>query len=163
MSNKQKVTPKAKEPIKIRFKQLSNGNQSIYLDYYSNGKRQYDFLKLYLIPETSQENKAANIEALRLANAVKAKKIVELQNVVHGFSVTGGRSKMNVLDYIQSIAEKKKEKAAKEGRDARSSGYQQYMALHYHVKQYSGNKTTFKQVDKALRHTDYPDLCKSHR
>jgi site-specific recombinase XerC len=80
---------------------------------------------------------------------VKAKKIVELQNIVHGFSVTGGRSKMNLLDYIQSIAEKKKDRAAKEGRDARSSGYQQYMALHYHIQQYSGNKTTFKQVDKA--------------
>ena len=56
---KQKV--KLKEPVRIRFKQLANGNQSIYLDYYTGdvirkenyvgGKRQYEFLKLYLIPE----------------------------------------------------------------------------------------------------------------
>jgi site-specific recombinase XerD len=86
---------------------------------------------------------------MRLANAVKAQKIVELQNTSHGFSVSGGRSKMNLLDYIQSIADRKKDKAAKEGRDERSSGYQQYMALHYHIKKYGGDKTTFKQVDKA--------------
>ena len=53
---KQKV--KLKEPVRIRFKQLANGNQSIYLDYYTGdvirkenyvgGKRQYEFLKLYL-------------------------------------------------------------------------------------------------------------------
>lgn len=30
---KQKQTVKLKEPVRIRFKQLSNGNQSIYLDY----------------------------------------------------------------------------------------------------------------------------------
>ena len=53
---KQKV--KLKEPVRIRFKQLANGNQSIYLDYYTGdvirkenyvgGKRQYEFMKLYL-------------------------------------------------------------------------------------------------------------------
>ena len=32
---KQKQTVKLKEPVRIRFKQLSNGNQSIYLDYYT--------------------------------------------------------------------------------------------------------------------------------
>ena len=58
---KKKQEVKLKEPVRIRFKQLANGNQSIYLDYYTGdvirkenyvgGKRQYEFLKLYLIPE----------------------------------------------------------------------------------------------------------------
>jgi integrase len=148
MSNRKKQ-PKAKEPIKVRFKQLSNGNQSVYLDYYRDGKREYEFLKLYLIPETSPTDREANTETLRLANAVKSQKIVELQNTAHGFSVSGGRSKVNVLAYIQSIAEKKRDRAAKEGRDERSSGYQQCMALHAHIKQYGGDKATFRQVDKA--------------
>ena len=46
---KKKKPVKAKEPIRIRFKELANGNQSIYLDCYTNGKRRYEFLKLYLI------------------------------------------------------------------------------------------------------------------
>ena len=39
-----------KEPIKVRTKKLVNGCQSIYLDIYMNGRRQYEFLKLYIIP-----------------------------------------------------------------------------------------------------------------
>ena len=42
---------KAKEPVKLRFKKLSNANQSIYLDIYYKGKRYYEFLKLYLTPD----------------------------------------------------------------------------------------------------------------
>lgn len=38
-----KKTTKAKEPVRIRFKQLANGNQSIYLDCYKDGKRSYEF------------------------------------------------------------------------------------------------------------------------
>ena len=30
-----------KEPIKLRVKHLANGNKSIYLDMYMNGKRKY--------------------------------------------------------------------------------------------------------------------------
>ena len=69
---KQKQTVKLKEPVRIRFKQLSNGNQSIYLEYYTGdvirkenyvgGKRKYEFLKLYLIPERTREQLAANKE-----------------------------------------------------------------------------------------------------
>ena len=46
---------KAKEPVKLRFKKLSNANQSIYLDIYYKGKRYYEFLKLYLTPERFPE------------------------------------------------------------------------------------------------------------
>ena len=46
-----------KEPIKVRTKKLVNGCQSIYLDIYMNGRRQYEFLKLYIIPEHTQADK----------------------------------------------------------------------------------------------------------
>ncbi|KAA6330203.1 hypothetical protein EZS27_021066 [termite gut metagenome] len=46
MANKVKKQAKVKEPIRIRYKAISAGNQSIYLDYYYNGKREYEFLKL---------------------------------------------------------------------------------------------------------------------
>ena len=42
-------------PVRIRFKQLKDGNQSIYLDIYTDHKRRYEFLKLFLVPEVSQE------------------------------------------------------------------------------------------------------------
>ena len=59
---RKRIITKVKEPIKLRIKKLANGNQSLYLDFYYEGKREYDFLKLYLIPETSSANKEANKE-----------------------------------------------------------------------------------------------------
>lgn len=42
---------KLKEPVRIRFRKLANGNQSIYLDVYLHGKRETETLScLYLIP-----------------------------------------------------------------------------------------------------------------
>lgn len=35
---------KSKEPIRIRKRALRNGNISLYLDIYMNGKRSYEFL-----------------------------------------------------------------------------------------------------------------------
>ena len=48
---------KAKEPVKLQFKKLSNANLSIYLDIYYKGKRYYEFLKLYLTPERFPEDR----------------------------------------------------------------------------------------------------------
>ena len=43
-----KKTIAQKEPVKLREKKLSNGNISLYLDIYRNGKRHKEYLKLYL-------------------------------------------------------------------------------------------------------------------
>ena len=59
-----------KEPVKVRMKKLSNGCQSIYLDIYMNGKRRYEFLKLYIIPVNDKTDKIRNRETLKLANAI---------------------------------------------------------------------------------------------
>ena len=47
---------------------------------YVGGKRKYEFLKLYLIPERMREDKAKNEAALALAKAIQSKRIVEVQN-----------------------------------------------------------------------------------
>ena len=60
-----------KESVTVRFKELKSGNKSIYLDCYSNGERTYEFLKLYLVPETSQEAIDANDETLRKAEIIR--------------------------------------------------------------------------------------------
>ncbi|MFC4677172.1 site-specific integrase, partial [Dysgonomonas termitidis] len=72
--------PKAKEPVKIRFKQLSGGSQSIYFDIYRNGKRLYEFPKLYLVPERTPEDKELNRRMLDKAVRIKAQRIDELSS-----------------------------------------------------------------------------------
>ena len=42
---------KLKEPVKVRTKKLADGSESYYLDIYVDGRRSYEFLKLYLLPE----------------------------------------------------------------------------------------------------------------
>lgn len=75
----------SKEPIRLRKRKTPTGLYSLYLDIYLNGKRSYEYLKLYLVPETSKEDKRKNQETLKLAEAVRAKRLVDLQNSEYGF------------------------------------------------------------------------------
>ena len=53
---------KIKEPIRLRTKELLNGCYSLYLDIYINGKRKYEFLKLYIITERRKDEKERKTE-----------------------------------------------------------------------------------------------------
>ena len=85
---------KAKEPVRLRFNKLKNGNTSIYLDIYHDGRRSYQFLKLYLVPETDYASKIQNVNTLATANAIKAEKILELTNKVAGITDRSYKAKM---------------------------------------------------------------------
>ena len=93
---------KIKEPIRLRRRKLSDGSTSLYLDIYYKGRRQYEFLKLYLIPERTTADRQRNTQTLTLANTLKAKRIVDLQASAHGFTAptTGGR--LPLLEYLQT-------------------------------------------------------------
>lgn len=95
-----------KEPIKIRRKQLANGNISLYLDIYHNGRREYEFLKLYLIPEKNRADKEKNRQTLQLANSIKAKRIVDIQNGDHGFKSPFAEDVL-FFDYYRNMCEKR--------------------------------------------------------
>ena len=68
---------KEREPIALRAKDLLGGRKSLYLDYYvsadKNHAHKYEFLKLYLLPETSKENREQNKATLQSAKAIQAK------------------------------------------------------------------------------------------
>lgn len=127
-----------KEPVKVRTKDLSNGNRSIYLDTYINGVRKYEFLKLYLVPETTKEAKSKNKATLDLANAIKSKKIVELQNKQHGFSSIGSKAKMKLFDYTNFIISNHPD---------RLSTNKVLKTLLVHLVNYRGENILFKQID----------------
>ena len=146
MGNKKKTATKAKEPIRIRFKQLANGSQSIYLDYYKDGKRQYEFLKLYIVPEKTPIDKSANAQTLKLVNAVKAQKIVEMQNAAHGFKFSTIKQKVSLIDYLQALSSESKQAVG----NATKGRHQVYDILIKRLKEYSGDQTTFRQVTKEF-------------
>ena len=145
--------------MRIRFKQLSNGNQSIYLDYYTGdvirkenyvgGKRKYEFLKLYLIPERTREDKVKNEATLALAKAIQSKRIVEVQNDAHGFQNTN-KSRVNLLDYLENIG---KQSAEQGSRNYARTVLNTVRALRL----FRGDYIAFRDVDKEFlsEFTDY--------
>lgn len=108
--------PKVKEPVRIRYKTLSDGSQSVYLDIYRDGKRQYEFLKLYLVPETSTTAKAQDKATLAAVNTIKSQRIIELTNHVAGLKNTFQRSKMLLLDWMQTYKENQEKKGVRGSR-----------------------------------------------
>lgn len=75
---------KLKEPVRLREKKIKDGNKSLYLDIYNKGVRKYEYLKLYLIPETTPEAKERNRQTMKIAEQVKAERILALQS--HGIA-----------------------------------------------------------------------------
>ncbi len=71
----------ADESVKIRFKTLADGRRSIYLDCCDNSKRTYDFLKLYLLPETDAESKRHNKATMKKAEAIQREHTLQLLGV----------------------------------------------------------------------------------
>lgn len=67
--------------ITLRQKDLENDNKSLYLDIYENGKRKFEFLSLYLLPEINDEIKARNQETLKRAQEIRAERILHPETI----------------------------------------------------------------------------------
>lgn len=143
MARKNKII-KAKEPVRLRYKKLSNGSSSLYLDIYKDGKRSYEFLKSYLVPETDEQSKTLNANTLRAAEAIKAQRIIELTNSAAGITNVLSRGKMLLADWMKIYADKKK-------RTGQSEAYSKIVSCTTDLLvTYGGEKVMMKDVDKAF-------------
>ena len=131
-----------KEPVHIRRKELNNGNVSLYLDIYRNGRREYEFLKLYLIPEKTKEDRERNRETLQLANSIKAQRIVAIQNGEFGFK-SQYADDVNFLDYYNQMC------AARYGVESRGN-WGNWKSCKKHLLKYDKHlaKRTFADIDR---------------
>lgn len=129
-----------KEPIRIRQKKLANGNISLYLDIYIGGKREYEFLKLYLIPEKTREDKEKNRQTMQLANSIKSKRIVEYQNGEFGFK-SAYKPDTLFFDYYKAMCEKR------HGNPESRGNWGNWFSCLHHLKKYEKNeKITFEDI-----------------
>lgn len=146
--------PKAKEPIKLRFKKLANGNQSLFLEQYigytirENGttkhQKKYEFLNLYLIPEITNADKIRNANTLQDAESIKSQRYLALQAQQTGLT-SRKKTKKNLLQYVSEFADK----ALAQTNNKRSE-YYNYHSLALHLKAYKGERTTFNEIDKEF-------------
>ena len=103
-----------KEPVRLLEKELANGVRSLYLDIYVNGKRSYEFLKLYLIPETNPQAKVQNENTMRAANTIKLNRILEITNNKAGLKNTSIRAKILLKDWMETFRQAQEQKGVKD-------------------------------------------------
>src|SRR5574344_1894355 len=131
-----------KEPIRLRQRKTPAGNTTLYLDIYINGKRSYEYLKMYLVPEVTRADKEKNRETLAMAEAVRAKRIVELRNGEFGFK-SDHAEETNFYDYYVAITENRL------GQDTKGT-WGNWCSCLKHLENYEPRlkKLTFADIDK---------------
>lgn len=152
-----KVTRQTKEPVKLRYKRLANGCESLYFDIYTGGRRSYEFLKMYLVPERTPADKVQNAETLRTANAIRAQRIIELQNDAYGFTNCKSKGKIPLCAYIRRQSDKYREKGKR-------AMFRNLDVLARLVEEYAP-KITVAQVDRRylLGFIEYMGKAKSYK
>jgi integrase len=134
-----KKPAKVKEPIRLRMKELANGNKSLYLDIYRDGKRTYEYLKMYLIPETDHNARRQNETTMAAANAIKSKRIIQMTNGEAGIE---NREKVFLLNWMETYKENQAKRGKKDGDQIR-------VTIRI-LKDFAGERMTMNQIDKAF-------------
>lgn len=146
-----KKPQKVKEPIRLRTKELANGSKSLYLDIYRHGKRTYEYLKMYLIPETDRNARQQNETTMAAANAIKSKRIIELTSGEAG--IVNHRDKVYLLDWMKTYREYQEKRGKKI--------ISQIKTVTCLLKEYAGERVTLEQVDISFcqGYIDYMLTC----
>ncbi len=119
-------------------KRQKKGKISLYLDIYQSGKRSYEYLRLYLIPKPRTKNdRELNRKTLQLAETVRAKRQIEIQNGVFGFN-DSERIDTSFLFYFGVLTEKRK---ASEG------NYGNWSSTLKHLKNFKRGNINFSELD----------------
>ncbi len=128
--------------VTLRLKSVSKGRQSYYLDIYKDGKRSYEFLKLYLLPETSKAVKIQNENTEKAAIAIRNQRELEIIQGKGGIAAEAQGGKMLLLDWLATYQQMKADTGQSDGR-ALSVG-----KLIGHIESYKGNNTKLADINE---------------
>jgi integrase len=132
--------------MNVTLRQRQKGDKiSLYLDYYSNGKRKYEYLELYLTPDPekgklSNAVKEENKKMLLLAETIRSKRHLEIQNSTYDFH-DKEKLKTYFIMYMQALAEKRKDS---------KGNYGNWDSTIKHLKKYCPKDIQFNQINKQF-------------
>lgn len=130
--------------VTIRRKERSKGRQVLYLDCYRDGKRSYEFLNLYLVPETDEASKILNENTMTQAMAIRNQREIEIIN--HGELQPKVRVKLLLSDWMEAFRKQKERTGQSEKRALAVD------TVRNHLNSFRGGKTTLADIDE--------DFCK---
>ena len=116
--------------VHLRKKRLLDGRESLYLDIYKDGKRSYEFLKLY-IKRGNPENK----EILSLAEKIKSKRLIEIANDEYG-QISSHKKRASFTKYFEKFVQTKPK-------------WSNYHAALKHLRLFEPDEILFKQINKT--------------
>jgi integrase len=126
--------------MKVALRQREkSGKISLYLDYYQKGKRKLEYLGIYLKPKPrTPEEREINKKMLSLAQSIRAKRQIEIQNNTYGFA---DLEKMNssFLTYFELLAEKRQES---------DGNYGNWLSALKHLQRFPRANVKFTEIDK---------------
>ncbi|WP_333700570.1 site-specific integrase [Bacteroides congonensis] len=143
MKKKQKERViRSKENVTLRYKELSNGNKSLYLDIYDKGERSYEFLKLYLLPELTGQDKQRNQEVLTQAEIFRLQRSLNILLPPQPLAEETPETKVSLTDWLHTYSLRKKEKGQSEAFSL------QIDKTSRHLANYKKEETAIEKVDK---------------
>ncbi|MDO4692606.1 MAG: site-specific integrase [Porphyromonadaceae bacterium] len=125
--------------IKLRKREMATGNISLYLDIYLDGRRKYEYLKLYLVPERTKADREANKQTMILAEAILSKRTLELHNGRYGFE-DAYKLDTNFLEYYRAMCEKRR------GNKESIGNWGNWYSALMHLEEYCDEHTTFREI-----------------
>lgn len=133
-------------PVALRTKNLKEGKKSYYLDIYHNGERNYEFLKMYISPKDSKEDKK---EKKLLAERIRAKREIEISSEEYDF-IPSHKKKIDFILYFQKFIE-----------DYNGAGIRKFISsLNKFTAYLNKEKLPFNKLNKKICQ-EYCDFLKS--
>lgn len=90
-----------KEPVRVRTKKLADGSESYYLDIYVDGKRSYEFLKMYHLPEVNVRVREQNRATRAAVETIKSQRIIDITNSKVGIKTKSAWAKLALADWME--------------------------------------------------------------
>ncbi len=103
-----------KSPFKLRHRKLADGRLSLFLDRSVDGGHEYEFLQLYLMPETSAKARRQNAQTLRKAEDIQRERTEALLNAKVGTVPESKSSDMLLSDWMTIVRKNHEHREARD-------------------------------------------------
>lgn len=123
--------------VALRKRKLRTGKTSLYLDFYKEGKREYEYLDLFLVPAKTPADRKQNKENLAMAEAVRGQRQLEIQKGIYGFKTSRKNDNHDFIAFYETLLE---------ARENTKSNHDNWFGALKYIKLYSKGAIKFKDL-----------------